>query len=90
MLENIVREVVNINAWLEVDGIGEREITNISKSHSFESKASRKQGNEKRGDLWRRKGVAGDWKNWFDDEMIEEIKSTQEKYQELLLREHGN
>lgn len=53
--------------------------------HSFKAKSGRKPGSEDRKDLWRRKGVVGDWENWFDDEMIEKSQELYDKYYERSL-----
>lgn len=63
--EEIVHEILN---FLEVN-IRDAVINAIVKKHSFKSRAKRKPGQEKRDDLWRRKGITGDWENHFDDEM---------------------
>ncbi len=83
-------EVRRITEWLGLEGITDDFIHAVVSRHSFETKARRKQGDEDRRDLWRRKGILGDWKNWFDDEMIEASRGIQEKYQSIIASEVKN
>jgi hypothetical protein len=46
-------------------------ITKVVRNHSFKNKSKRNPGEEVRYNLWKRKGVAGDYLNWFDDEMLD-------------------
>lgn len=48
--------------------------------HSFENKSGREEGKEKRNDLWRRKGIVGDYKNWFTDECYEVLEPHYNRY----------
>jgi len=93
MYEDTFREVKRITEWLGVDGIDDDFIKIVVKRNSFKQKSQgREPGQEIRHDLWRRKGILGDWKNWFDDEMIAAISDIQFKYQDIISSEnkHGN
>jgi len=56
--------------------------------HSFKNRSGRKAGQEKRDDLWRRKGVVGDHVHWFDDECYEALKPYQNVYNGIVNREY--
>jgi len=83
-------EIRRITDWLGVEGITDDFLHAVVSRNSFETKARRKQGDEVRDDLWRRKGILGDWKNWFDAEMIEATRDIQEKYQGIIASEVKN
>lgn len=83
-------EIRRITEWLGIEGVDDDFIHTVVSRNSFETKSRRKRGDEVRGDLWRRKGVLGDWKNWFDDEMIEATRDIQERYQEIIASEVQN
>lgn len=55
---------------------------NAIETHSFEKRTGRKPGQEDTASH-HRKGVAGDWKNYFDDRLKEAFK---EKYAKLLIK----
>jgi hypothetical protein len=59
-------------------------INSVVDKHSFKSKSKRKPGQEKRNDLWRRKGITGDWENHFTEEMLEHTRFHQELYYNSL------
>ena len=48
-------------------------LAQLLQEHSFESRAGRKRGDEDRQSHFR-KGVHGDWKNHFDERLVEEFK----------------
>lgn len=50
------------------------EIARIVEKYSFKAQSGRRQGEEKKGSFMR-KGVAGDWANYFSDEAAEVFKS---------------
>jgi hypothetical protein len=64
-----------------------KDIENVVENHSFVRKSNRKPGEEKRSDLWRRKGIVGDWTNWFDDELYLSTLDDTNNY-ETLMDEH--
>jgi hypothetical protein len=64
--------------------IKEAKINNIINEHTFSKKAGRDKGEEKRDDLWRRKGVVGDWKEKFNHEMIERTEFLVVQYNRLI------
>lgn len=88
MLENIVREVMLIDNYL-----GEKtalnKIMKVCKEHEFKAKSGRPQGKEKRKDTWRRKGIIGDWLNWFDVPMLKHTLNMQFVYWQKLLENKG-
>lgn len=83
-------EIRRITEWLGVEGIDKRFLHAVVSRNSFETKARRKPGDEIRKDLWRRKGVLGDWKNWFDEDMIDATKDIQNEYQKVVASEVQN
>ena len=56
--------------------------------HSFESKSGRKPGQEKK-DSFLRKGVVGDWRNYFNEECVIAFKNEKERRWNRLLVEMG-
>jgi hypothetical protein len=67
LVENPLREMSAV-----VDFIGEETkfpLPDVIEHHSFKKRTGRELGEEDRKDVWRRKGVTGDWENWFDDEL---------------------
>ena len=60
------------------------------KNNSFKVKSQRKEGEENRKDLWRRKGVNGDWVNWFDEKMVKDTQEENDRYYELLSVSNGD
>jgi hypothetical protein len=54
---------------------------------SFEIKTRRKLGEENRRDMWRRKGIMGDWENWFDEPMINATQKDYDEYYKKLDQE---
>jgi hypothetical protein len=82
LLEDPVREFNSIVSFLGRDtAMSVEEAVDL---HSFEKKTKRKQGQEKRTDVWRRKGVNKDWENWFDQDMIDATEYLQEQYYQKL------
>jgi hypothetical protein len=90
MHQNIQEEVKRITSWLEVENITDEFFEKVIRDNSFEVKARRKRGQEDRANLWQRKGILGDWKNWFDDELIEATRGIQEEYQSIIRTEARN
>lgn len=85
MLDNLEREARSICRFLGLN-LSDKRILQVVNNHSFESKAGRKPGNEKRKDLWRRKGVMTDWANWFTENMVKHTMEEQERYWRILMR----
>ena len=78
MKEDSFKEIQSLLYFLDIDidpGIIKKSI----QKNSFESKSGRKEGKESRRDTWRRKGIIGDWVNWFNNDMV---KITEEYYTE--------
>ena len=54
--------------------------------HQFEAKAQRQPGHEDRNSFFR-KGIKGDWKNYFDEKCIQTFKkSNSGRWNRLLVR----
>jgi len=62
-------------------------IQNYVDAHDFKKKSGRKVGEEKREDLWRRKGINGDHVNWFTPECYEALEAYQNIYIGAIQRE---
>lgn len=60
------------------------DIPKLVERHSFESRSGRHEGEEKRDDLWRRKGINNDWENWFDEKDIQHTQDIQDAYYRKL------
>lgn len=56
------------------------------KEHSFKSKSGRDEGVENKADEWRRKGVTGDWENYFDSEMVARTQFVTDIYNQIVER----
>jgi len=56
-------------------------------NHSFKKKSGREVGEEKRNDLWRRKGTVGDHVNWFNDDCYKAVEPYQNLYNSIVNRE---
>jgi hypothetical protein len=65
------------------------DVNRVILKHSFRSKSKRAPGEEDRTDEWRRKGVNGDWINWFDNEMVLETKEVFADYWARIMKEEG-
>jgi hypothetical protein len=91
MHKDIVWEIRAITDWLDVEGIDDDFIKIVCHRHDFKTKSKgRSKGEEVRGDLWRRKGILGDWRSWYDEEMIEVSRDIQFRYQDIIEQEIKN
>jgi len=88
MLDNIVREVAAIDKFLGENTPLSR-ITTVCNAHSFKVRTGRKQGSEVRRDTWRRKGIIGDWINWFTLKMFKDTECDQSLYWEKVIMNKG-
>lgn len=70
--QNRRRVLADLLNYLEID-LDSAEIQLLSEKYSFEKMSGRKSGEED-DKVHLRKGVANDWKNYFDDEIIAEFK----------------
>jgi len=87
MKEDNLFEISRINEFLE-GNVSERRLLNVVNNHAFKNKSKgRSPGVEVRKDLWRRKGVVGDYENWFDDEMLEYTRKDFSDYLDILDKE---
>jgi hypothetical protein len=87
MKEDINKEITAI-----INFLNQQPTRNIRKTitkHSFNKKANREVGDEKRSDLWRRKGIQGDWENWFDDGMINVTEEIDTIYWNIVREEES-
>lgn len=82
--------------WLKEDTAGEiqtiirtlnkgiaprtQQIQEHVERHSFKKRSGRKEGKEKRSNLWHRKGIMGDHKNWFNEDCYRELEPHQYRY----------
>ena len=81
--ENILQEIKTILDFLGVlrtDKFIRRTII----KHSFKRKSGREEGEENRQNEWRRKGIEGDWKNWYTKRMIEKSNKVWNRYWKIL------
>jgi len=62
-------------------------IQNFVDAHDFKRKSGRQVGEEKRDDLWRRKGMVGDHVNWFNDDCYKALEPYQNLYNGIVNRE---
>jgi len=83
LVEDTEREIKAISNFLNA-GIADRKIRYIIHQHSFKTKSGREVGTEKRNDLWRRKGIIGDYMDWFDEEMMDGTKEWNDIYWEKV------
>jgi hypothetical protein len=87
MLENTLKEVNKIVEFLG-PALTAKHIERVVRRNSFKSKSGgRERGNELRTSLWRRKGVFGDYLNWFDEEMMYMTEESDKKYWEIVNNE---
>lgn len=87
MKENTLEEVNRIVEFLG-PAITAKHIKRVVKRNSFKAKTGgRDPGNELRTSLWRRKGVVGDYLNWFDEPMMFVTENDYEKYWEIVNNE---
>lgn len=66
------------------------EIKNACQKHSFKSRSGREAGNEVRKNEWFRKGVEGDFINFYDEEMMEYSAIDNEAYWSKMWHEEYN
>jgi len=84
--EDIVREINSILIFLGIN-IPQQTVNEFVKRNSFSSKTGRPAGVEKREDRWKRKGINGDFINWFDKKMMEDSQVIFQRYFDRLLKE---
>lgn len=87
MKEDIEREVLRIIFNLKLEPA--INIHEAIKKNSFRTKSKRKPGVEKRNDIWRRKGIVGDFANWFNEDMMEATKDVSMSYWSKLKTEQA-
>lgn len=84
MKEDTFREISIISKFLGEE-VSDLDLLNTIKRNSFKIKArGRSPGEEVRGNLWRRKGVVGDFINWFDEEMMYVTEEDNATYEEKV------
>ena len=79
--------LLNICKYLEISTT-RNAIERVLMRHSFESKSGRKPGQEKK-DSFLRKGVVGDWRNYFNEECVIAFRNEKEGRWNRLLVEMG-
>lgn len=87
LIKNTIYCLQQINHIFKFD-VPETKIIDICEAHKFSSIAKREPGNEERDNLWHRKGIVGDWNNWYTDKMIKETQmefDTYNKYLEIAI-----
>jgi len=65
-------------------------IEKLVEKYSFKNLTGRNPGEEDRKDTFARKGIVGDWKEWFTPEMLERTEEVYSKYYEKINLELGN
>ena len=84
LLENTEKELYNILSKLLSDNIDMKKLSEIIQNYSFSNQSKRKQGTEDKSKFLR-KGISGDWKNYFNKSSAEVFKS----YSKNMLFELG-
>ena len=85
--QNTVEELRNITGFLNIN-VSEYRLKKIALRHSFENTEGRSRGSED-GLAVNRKGIIGDWKNYFDKESIDTFKRYHDERWNKLLVEMG-
>ncbi len=67
LLKNTYKEMFSILSTLNLNNIQEERLRNIVEIYKFENQAKRKRGIENKNSFLR-KGISGDWKNYFNKE----------------------
>jgi hypothetical protein len=83
--ENTAREISTMISFLK--STPAKAVNTIVAAHSFQNKSKRKAGEEKRSDVWRRKGIENDWENWFDSDMMRHTELLDQYYWMILENE---
>ncbi len=63
-----------LEEFFDIPEVSASRLEEVVQKYSFENQAKRKQGEEKKNSFLR-KGISGDWKNYFDDPSKEAFKS---------------
>jgi len=75
---DVYKEMDSITKF--IDSELEKPLPRIIEKHSFGRQTGRVPGQERRDDVRRRKGIVGDWENWFDTDMLEATQHVHEQY----------
>lgn len=67
LLDDCFGEMKRLLSDLGADELSDEALRSIVASYSFENQSQRRRGTEERGSVMR-KGISGDWKNYFDRE----------------------
>ena len=85
ILENPEKELVKVLKYLELD-VSEKRIKQIVKNNAFKKLSGRRRGAEDK-EAFLRKGVSGDWQNYFDIETIALFKTAiNGRWNELVVK----
>ncbi len=87
LLSNTVDEVKKVIRFLDIQ-IDDGKIRESIAFNSFSKKSGRNQGEEDKSSFYR-KGISGDWKNYFDEEMKTHFKASLDGQWNRLLIEMG-
>lgn len=87
MKKQPLKELKRVLQYLGIEE-DERTIERAVIKNSFEAKSGRKAGEERKGSFLR-KGISGDWKNYFDRDCIDKFKHEMEGRWNQLLVEMG-
>jgi hypothetical protein len=80
-------QLIKLFEWLEIP-VTKSDIDKVVQNHQFEMKSERKPGTEDRNSFYR-KGISGDWINYFDTECIHAFKMEKNGRWNRLLVEMG-
>ncbi|CAN5422716.1 sulfotransferase domain-containing protein [soil metagenome] len=87
LLLNTFAEVKKVTHFLDLK-VSDKQIRAAIELNLFSKKAGRKQGEEDKFSFYR-KGISGDWKNYFDDELKALFKTAMDSQWNKLLIEMG-
>lgn len=86
LLEDCFSHVKAIINWLRISHIDETAIRACVEISSFKVLSGREPGDERRDDLWRRCGQAGQWREW-DPLWLDRTASVHELYEAIIYAE---
>ena len=87
LMKNPTEELKSISTYLDLS-VDEIAIEQVVEQHSFRSLTGRNPGEEEK-ESPQRKGIVGDWKNYFNKDCMEAFKNEKEGRWNSLLIEMG-